>query len=578
MSWGLLQSEVIDGDATFMVQRATIGANQEMEPSGDVAYVTCGPFTCADGMDAPALTLEGSAICTAWEETFSIELQVGKVDNDVMDRSDVLAQAQDPNAVAGDDDTANDGIDLGWVTSANAKTTIKHVFDGVANGTNGEVSTEAASGGDKALAMKNFSGAILADTDTATDGIQDPCRVDGYDMERGGHFKPEGCFRFIGPGPGKNAPDYLSGYTLDISPADIGVAWGNVDWGEDDPFEGLACESMTRTVSDVMADAGMDICENLFEAEVGYATGKGWSPSVVFSATNTVMRWEAKTTKAASGTSNFTTVWFDDNLNDVIKDDKGDRHPEGGNALNDLYNQNSDEMNIQMIWESLLDKDSDLIAEAGDLGKVDLLSSKDDRSTVDDERTILVESCPADTSYAPRDGYAEDNTARASTMLDDLPCKTTSPDQRGTLEGVPRTPSTTGATATHPDGNADNYETTGYTFAEVSTTEANTGNNRTVVDNADDFYMCSEDDGGNDEGPDGNSSCDADWENPVTITFTDGTFGCTAERDITVSCTWNADGGMAQGRNALPTKAVNFAKDPEGETSNLGNFLKCTAS
>ena len=90
VSWGLLQSDVLDGAATFMVQRATIGANQEMEPSGDVAYVTCGPFTCADGMDAPALTLEGSAVCTAWEEAFTIDLQVGKVDNDVVDRSDTL--------------------------------------------------------------------------------------------------------------------------------------------------------------------------------------------------------------------------------------------------------------------------------------------------------------------------------------------------------------------------------------------------------------------------------------------------------------------------------------------------------
>ena len=33
-----------DGGATFMVQRTTVGANQEMEPTGDVAYLTCGPF------------------------------------------------------------------------------------------------------------------------------------------------------------------------------------------------------------------------------------------------------------------------------------------------------------------------------------------------------------------------------------------------------------------------------------------------------------------------------------------------------------------------------------------------------
>ena len=69
-----------------MVQRTTVGANQEMEPSGDVAYVTCGPFECADGMDAPELSIENSAMCTAWDPT--VEIQVGEIDNDVVDRAD----------------------------------------------------------------------------------------------------------------------------------------------------------------------------------------------------------------------------------------------------------------------------------------------------------------------------------------------------------------------------------------------------------------------------------------------------------------------------------------------------------
>ena len=59
----------------------TVGANQMMEPTGDVAYVTCGPFNCADGMDAPVPSLEDSAVCTAWDPT--VDFQVGKVDNDV---------------------------------------------------------------------------------------------------------------------------------------------------------------------------------------------------------------------------------------------------------------------------------------------------------------------------------------------------------------------------------------------------------------------------------------------------------------------------------------------------------------
>ena len=82
VSWGLKQSAVLSDGATFMVQRAVIGANQDMEPSGDVAYVTCGPFECADGMDVPELSIEDSTVCTAWDP--SVEIQVGKVDNDVI--------------------------------------------------------------------------------------------------------------------------------------------------------------------------------------------------------------------------------------------------------------------------------------------------------------------------------------------------------------------------------------------------------------------------------------------------------------------------------------------------------------
>ena len=63
VDWGLKQSGVLAGEATFMIQRTAMGANQEMEPTGDVAYVTCGPFNCAEGMDAPELSVMDSAVC-----------------------------------------------------------------------------------------------------------------------------------------------------------------------------------------------------------------------------------------------------------------------------------------------------------------------------------------------------------------------------------------------------------------------------------------------------------------------------------------------------------------------------------
>ena len=82
VDWKLLQSGVIAGEATFMIQRTTMGANQEMEPTGDVAYVTCGPFNCADGMDAPEPSIADSAVCRAFAPEFT--LQIGWVDNDVL--------------------------------------------------------------------------------------------------------------------------------------------------------------------------------------------------------------------------------------------------------------------------------------------------------------------------------------------------------------------------------------------------------------------------------------------------------------------------------------------------------------
>ena len=88
-----------------------------------------------------------------------------------------------------------------------------------------------------------------------------------------------------------------------------------------------------------------------------------------------------------------------------------------------------------------------------------------------------------------------------------------------------------------------------------------------------DFRGCSEDDGGDDA--DG-SECDAEWENDVTILFADGTFGCSTTRDVTITCTWDADGGMAQGRNALPD-AADLDSDPANTDNNRANFIKCTA-
>ena len=535
VDWELLQSDVLSDGATFMVQRAVIGANQEMEPSGDVAYVTCGPFECVDGMDAPMLSIANSGVCTAWDP--DVEIMVGKVDNDVL--------SQD---APGELET-NDGVDLGIVTSSSIAMKVKHIFSGVAGGRNTTSTVDAAKGSNKTLAMKAVTGVLLvsADMDDGDTVNTDESVVcdNMYTSEDVSSKvdRPGGsnCFRLVGPGAGRadndasKGADYLSGWSIELSPVDADVSWGSVDW-KDDPFEDLECSAAEPiTVAD-----HVDICE-MFDAEVDLATGKGWKPTVVFDENNRAVMWRAPAS-AGSGEKMFKTVWFDDNLNGKILKDTSARRPDpdgddgpgtaagAAATIHDLYDQNGDDNNINVIWQFLTDADGDLTA--GDLGKADLVSDDDDPKTADNETTIALEACDSGVKW---------NATTASHIS--TGCGGTDGTDGSAASVV------TGRSKTNPDGMADNYP------------EGLAG--------ADDFRSCGEDDGGDDA--DG-SECDAEWVNDVTVTFADGTFGCSTTRDVTITCMWDADGGMAQGRNALPDSFVG-----QGTDSNLANFLKCTA-
>ena len=185
-----------------------------------------------------------------------------------------------------------------------------------------------------------------------------------------------------------DGPDYLAGWSLELSPTGAGVTWGRVDW-EEDPFEDATCDPMTMMVADEV-----DVC-GMFEDEVDYAIGKGWSPEVVFRATddvlggNQVVMWRAPAEKSGTNTATtgategkvFKTLWFDDDLDGKIKNCQlhavrpAEGTPGGTSQIHDLYNQNggTDNANIEMIWEHLTDANGDLTA--GDLGKVDLVSA-----------------------------------------------------------------------------------------------------------------------------------------------------------------------------------------------------------
>ena len=75
------------------------------------------------------------------------------------------------------------------------------------------------------------------------------------------------------------------------------------------------------------------------------------------------------------------------------------------NALHDLYDNNQDGGNLEVIWQYLVDEDDDPIM--GDFGKVDLVSAKDDWQTADNETTLELEACAADDSPTdPTDNQA----------------------------------------------------------------------------------------------------------------------------------------------------------------------------
>ena len=97
---------------------------------------------------------------------------------------------------------------------------------------------------------------------------------------------------------------------------------------------------------------------------------------------------------------------------------------------------------------------------------------------------------------------------------------------------------------------------------------------RTTTRPGDDFEAfvrkCSEADGGDD---DDGTICDAVWSD-AEVLFADGTFGCTTTRSVTITCTWDADGGMAVGRNALPGDHYNLLCRCGQRAT---NFLKCEA-
>ena len=508
VSWSLLQTAVIDGGATFKVQRTAVGANQMMEPTGDVAYYTCGPFNCQPGMDPPAITIADSETCNEWEP--EIDLEIGMVENGVVDTND---------DATGQDEAANDGIDIGWVTTSSLDMKIEHSFDGVTGGLNtSETTDQKASKKAAGVTMKAVEGVTIVDREADDTASPEVLAIDACDIEYGtamsaSHlFEPTSCFRFLGHGGGDDNPDYLAGYNLEITPVGGDVSWGSVDWGDDDPFDGdeYKCGVRMESMADHLTQDA--ICE-MFEDEVNQAIddGDGWADPVVrFSVPSgdalegdgnaTAWHWTAMVKEddgVTTATADvFKTLWFDDDLDTNLKGEaangKFTSTEPGPRGFNDLYGYHASldaaerTTNIQIIWGDLLDDDGDPISDIGDLGKVD-------------------------------------------------------------RRGADSTPNTDENDRLAPDGKWDTGSGAGVNRPEGIGPTSETGD-----------AACSDGDGGD--------GCDAVWKHTATVTFADGTFGCKTTRDVSFTCTWDADGGMRAARERLREF------DP---AVSLADFLKC---
>ena len=391
VDWQLLQTKVVDEGATFKITRLTMGANQEMEPTGDSAYVTCGPFNCADGMDVPDLALADSGVCNDWEH--EIRLDVGFVDNTVVN----------PNEAGQNDPTVDDGIDVGWTYMSNTALEVTHHFGGtfMVKATAKEQSRMTAlsvSGGSPALvhpAKENNAAGAGGETleslfgGTATERWAcDSTGTDGdlldtdYNPANLSVTKPDGCFR-ISAASGAN---YLADYSIELAAAGSAVSWGTVDWTKvyeegANPFMDLTCDTVMVAAADEV-----DVCA-LFEDEVSRALEAGWGGANVYlegdnsdfvvtttgenAATADVggdaeLNWEVE---SASKPRQFGTIWYDND---------GDPATDRGPGV-DLYADTPDGADAtggeiapavrDGLILALLDDDGDPLH--GDIGKVD---------------------------------------------------------------------------------------------------------------------------------------------------------------------------------------------------------------
>ena len=123
VDWNLLQSAALGAGATFEFRRLAGGAGQEATPTGEARYITCGPFRCseaaAEAPAAPEIVPAEAATCQA----FSVDFRAVK--GIYANRHAWIGQG----GTGGERHSfRNTGVDLGFLYTLSHKATLTHEF------------------------------------------------------------------------------------------------------------------------------------------------------------------------------------------------------------------------------------------------------------------------------------------------------------------------------------------------------------------------------------------------------------------------------------------------------------------
>ena len=586
INWNAMQMAVATDGVTFMFQRLSTAAGQEPTPMGDMMYITCGPFECSEAMDevpaAPEISIANSQACTDFEAELTLNVGLGfngGLNNGIITGIDV----------EGSQSELKRGIDAGWTYTSTSNASVMHEFVGVV-GTGGgslkvkgkalsKTSTPQALMMGRDKTFNQFGGIGDDDADEAGGGPiwnqDDDCF--GVDDERasvtnllaanelgysyatiGGSLgaagtlqKPRECFRIVTAGrptvQGRSTrQSFLEGYRVHVTP-DASVAWAgsSVNWGDDDPFDGLDCDGVTFDAVDQT-----DVCGTFQEQARAY-WGRGVgnkSNSSDFQFNYIITTDTSRTVDAAAAA---TAVDTNRRLRRITITQRGT--PPASSSV--VRNQTLLRRAPDSMWSSLWQVNSTKMT--GNLAGRD--------GTVPDADLYRAEAGfglflgPYPSAGTNRD-IRPDNIAGASSIgyrsLIEVELIDSDDDPMHDMDG---------------DGKSD--AATDFGKVDFHTSGATRGKADNFASSNADAYACSSADNGSvedDEG--GNGACDAEvtWDRSVTFTLYQDTSECTETIDVSFTCTWDADGD--DDRTGAPSSATNGTFG----TANVGNFVTCT--